>query len=287
MRESFVIASVVVAALAALLAWFYRGLLMSLAVRLVAASVPNAAKRRGLEINLGSHQRGWIRLGLWADLGEALSEVLGRPVEAAACSRFGGFNLNHIYSDFMNPDSDYYQSWLGAYVVFDHEDRRAFGFDEQEALIPRDALAVLEADQRLVYRSAGCPHRFPDGNVVRLRGELATDRMEVDGLYWWRITGQADTWSAYHRGTAPGASRLRSSIYGVVPPSARHAVDDFHPLCYKGEFWMRYFPEYEATCARFYIYPHFIDRHGSEMTKGEQLIDERRELLSVITFSRR
>lgn len=287
MRESFVIGSIVVAALTALLAWFYRGLLMSLAVRLLAASLPNAAKRHGLEINFGGHHEGWIRLALQADLGKALSEVLGRPVEAAACSRFGGFNLSRLYSDFMNPDSAYYQSWLGAYVVFDNQDRRAFGFDEQEGLIPRDALAVLEADQRLVYRSVGCPHRFADGNVVRLRGELATDRMEVDGLYWWRITGQADTWSTYHRGTAPRANRLRSKIYGVVPTSASHALDDFHPLCYKGEFWMRYFPEYEATCARFYIYPHFTDGRGSEVAKGEQLINECRELLASVTFSRR
>jgi hypothetical protein len=286
MSEFFVIASVVVAAVAALLAWFYRGLLISLAVRLLAASLPNAAKRRGLKITFSSHRGGWIRLTLQADLGKALSEVLGGPVEAAAYSRFGGFNLNHVYSDFMNPDSAYYQAWLGAYVVFDDEDRRAFGFDEKGDLIPQEVLAVLEADQRLVYRSAGCPHTFPDGNVVRLRGELAADQRELDGLWWWRITGKADTWSAYHRGTAAQSSRLQSRVYGVVPSSARHAVEDFHLLCYQGEFWMRYFPKYEATCAKFYICPNYNDGHGSEATKGKHIVGECRELLATITFSK-
>ena len=286
MSEFFVIASVVVATVAALLAWFYRGLLMSLAVRLLAASLPNAAKRRGLKISLGSHQAGWIRFTLRADLGTALSEVLGGPVEGAALSRFGGFNLSHVYSDFMNPDSPYYQAWLGAYAVFDDKDRRAFGFNDKGDYVPEEAMVVLEADQRLVYRSAGCPHKFPDGNVVRLSGELAAEQLELDGLSWWRITGEAETWSAYHRGTVPEASRLRSNVYGVVPSSAKHDVDDFHPLRYKGEFWMRYFPEYKATCAKFYIYPYYDDRYGSEVTKGEHLVAECRELLATITFSR-
>jgi hypothetical protein len=286
MREFFVIASVVVATVATVLAWLYRGLLMSLAVRLLAASLPDAARRRGLQISFGSHQGGWIRFTLRADLGKALSEVLGRPVEGAALSRFGGFSLSHIYSDFMNPDSTYYQAWLGAYVVFDDKDRRAFGFRDQGDYVSEEALVVLEADQRLVFRSAGCPHEFPDGNVVRLRDELAAEQLELDGLSWWRITGEAETWSAYHRGTVPEASGLRSRIYGVVPSSAKHDVDDFHPLRYRGEFWMRYFPEYEATCAKFYIYPCYIDRYGGEVTKGEHLVAECRELLATITFSR-
>lgn len=285
MGASFAIASVVVLLIASLVVWFYRGLLMSLSVRLLAASRPNAAKRRGLTIRFGPHQGGWTKLTLQADLGKTLSGVLGRPVEAAAYSRFGGFNLSRAYSDFMNPDSPYYQAWLGAYVVFDDDQHQAFGFDEAGELVPEEVIAVLEADQRLVYRSAGCPRRFPDGNAVKLKGELRGDRSEIDDSSWWRISGEADTWSAYHRGTAPESSRLGRRVYGVVPSSASHEVDDFHPLRYEGEFWMRYFPEYRATCAKFYIYPVYTDRHRTDVTKGRQIAGECRELLRGITFS--
>ena len=287
MNEICAIALVAILLLAAVVAWYYRGLLMSLLVRLLASRLPNAAKRRGLAIRFGAHQGGWIRLTLQANLGKALSQVIGRPVEAVAYSHFGGFNLNRLYSDYMNPDSPYYQAWLGAFAIFDDQHRQAFGFDEQGGFIPQEALAVLEADQRLVYRSAGCPHRFPDGNTVRLKGELVAERAEVDGQTWWRITGEAETWSAYHRGVSPQADRLRSKVYGVVPSLAEHSVDDFHPLRYRGEFWMRYFAEHEATCARFYIYPSYHDRAGREITKGEQIVAECRELLKSITFSRR
>ena len=283
MREFVTIALVVIVLAATVVAWFYRGLLMSLMVRLVASSLPNAAKRHGLVIRFGAHKGGWIRLTLQADLGKTLSQVVGRPVEAAAYSRFGGFNLSHVYSDFMNPESPYYQAWLGAYVVFDDAERQAFGFDEQGGFIPDEVTAVLEADQRLVYRSARCPHKFPDGNVVRFTTELTGEQKEVNGQSWWRMTGEADTWSAYHRGT-PEGSGLRSRVYGTVPSSAEHGVDDFHPLRYQGDFWMRYFPEYQATCAKFYIYPHYSDRHGREVTKAEQIVAECRELLKGITF---
>jgi hypothetical protein len=279
------IALVAVLFLAAVGAWFYRGLLMSLIVRFLASTLPNAAKSHGLAIRFGAHQGSWVRLTLKANLGKILSEVVGRPVEAAAYSKFGGFSLNHVYSDFMNPDSPYYQAWLGAYVVFDDEQRQAFGFDEQGGFVPEEALAVLEADQRLVFESAGCPNEFPDGNVVRLASELAGDQREVDRQFWWRISGEADTWSVYHRGTRERRG-LRSRIYGVVSSSAQHDVDDFHPQRYRGEFWMRYSPEYEATCAKFYIYPYYNDRSGREVTKGEQIVAECQGLLKSITFSK-
>jgi hypothetical protein len=268
-----------------LLAWLYRGLLTSVAVRLLASRLPNPAKRRGPTISLGDHDGAWIRIGLQANLGKTLSQVLGRPVEAVAYSRFGGFNLSRLYSDFVCPDSPYYQAWLGAYVVFDDEKRRAFGFDELGDFVPDEVLAVLEADQRLVYRSAGCPRKFPDGNLVRLRGELTGEKVEQAGLSWWCISGEADTWSTFHRGASPEASRLRSKVYGVVPASAAYEVDDYHPLCYRGEFWMRYFPEHNATCAKFFICPFYVDRLGREVRKGEQIVPECRELLKNITFA--
>ncbi len=270
----------------AAVAYLYRGLLMSLTVRLLAACLPNPAKRHGLAIRFGVHEGRWIRLTLQADLGKTLSQVVGRPVEAAAYSRFGGFTLSHIYSDFMNPDSTYYQAWLGAYVIFDDEHRQAFGFDKGGRFFPDEVMAALEADQRLVYRSAGCPNSFPNGNVVRLAGDLIGDQIEIDGQAWWRISGEAETWSTYHRGI-PERSGLRSRVYGIVPSSAEHDVDDFHPLRYQGEFWLRYFPEYGATCAKFYIYPYYTDRHGREVIKGEQIISECQQLLKGITFSKR
>jgi cob(I)alamin adenosyltransferase len=283
--QPILVALLLIFGVAAASVWLYRGLIMSLAVRLLASRLPNAAKRHGLQIRLGPHRGGWIRLTLQANLGKALSEIMAHPIEAAAYSRFGGFNLSRLYSDFMNPRSPYYQCWLGAYVVFDSELRRGFGFDDQGTFVADEVRAVLEADQRLVYRSTGCPHTFPNGNAVRLHGELTGERLEIDGMSWWRILGEAETWSAYHRGASPNASRLRSRVYGVVPHSEKHEVDDYHPLRYQGEFWLRYFPELGATCAKFFVWPRYTNRDGNEVSEGQHVAAKCRELLRSITFT--
>ena len=256
-----------------------------MAVRLLASRLPNAAKRHGLRISLGAHRGGWIRVTLQANLGKTLSQVTAHPIEAAAYSRFGGFNLSRVYSDFMNPLSPYYQCWLGAYVVFDNEYRQAFGFNEHRAPSREDIWAVFEADQRLVYRSTGCPHRFADGNTVRLNGDLETEALEIDGVPWWRVRGTAETWSSYHEGASPTASRLRSRVYGLVPRSDKHAVDEYHPLLYSGEFWLRYSPELRATCGKFFIWPQYADREGIQVGQGQVVATEGAELLRSITFA--
>ena len=155
------------AVVAAALGWLGRGLARSVGMRHVAAALPNPAKRHGIDIRIPVDRGGWTRLTLTADLSASLSEVVGYPVEGAAYSHFGGFNLSPIYADFVNPDSDYYQAWLGAYVVFDNERRQHFGFDDEGQPVQQEALDVLEADQRLVLGGAACPNRFPDGRLVR------------------------------------------------------------------------------------------------------------------------
>ena len=285
MKQPLLVGLLLLLLVSGLVAVLYRGLLMSLAVRLLGSRLSNAAKRHRLRIRFGQQAGGWIGYTLQADLGKTLSQVLGYDVEAAAYSKFGGFNFSRLYSDFLNPDSPYYQCWLGAYVVFDGPSRKAFGFDEQGELVHEDAVAVLEADQRLVLRSAGCARRFPDGNTVRLRGRMRDETKEENGLTWWCISGEADTWSAYHKGPSPGGG-IRSRVYGVVPHSATHDVDDYHPLSYRGEFWMRYFPEYEATCAKFFIWPSYEDRRGQRVPPPSDLILECQQLLPTITFGR-
>ncbi len=275
------------AALAAVPAWQNRGLLRSVGARGLAAMMPNPAKDRGLDIRIPIEYGGWTRLTLKVDLGPALSGVVEYPVEAAAYSHFGGFNLSRVYSDFVNPDSPYYQAWIGVYVVFDGDSRKHFGFDEDGEPISDDVLAVLEADQRLVLRGAGCPHFFDDGRRVRLTGELSRTQVTSAGEEWWRMDGRAETWSAYHRGGTPGGHWRSDAGYGRVPDGARHPVDDFHPLQYCGSFWQRYVPEWGVTCAKFYIYPEYTDKEGRSVTHGGSLRPECEAVIEAITFTMR
>ena len=274
------------AVLAVVLGWRGRGLVKSVGIRRLAAALPNPAKRHGLNIDIPIDRGGWIKLTLKVDLSPMLSEVVGYPVEAAAYSHFGGFNLSRVYSDFVNPESDYYQAWIGAYVVFDNERRNQFGFDDEGQPLQQDVLDVLEADQRLVLGGAGCPNRFPDGRRVRLAGDMTATETDRQGERWWRLDGKAETWSAYHRGSSRDRHWRSEAGYGRVPDDAPHPVDDFHQLTYRGSFWLRYFPEWRATCARFYIIPEYTDNVGRLVIGGQQVEGECRAIVERIVFAK-
>lgn len=267
--------------------WRYRGRLASSALRRLAAVVSDPARDRGLQIHIPTGPGAWIGTTLKADLGPTLSGVVGYPLAGAAHSRFAGFRLSHTYSDFMNPDSPYYQSWVGAYVVFDGDERKHFGFDDGRQPIRQEALDVLEADQRMVLGGAGCPHTCPDGRRVRLSGEMEVSLIESGGNEWWRLDGRAQTWSAYHRGSAPAGQRRAEAVYGRVPDGAPHPVDDFHPLTYSGSFWQRYVPEWGATIARFYICPKYTSRDGRTIEPQAALVSECEEIVRGTVFHRK
>jgi len=280
------VAAGVLAALGGAGVWWARGRLRSAALRLLIPYIfGDPARQRGLRIQFLLSPPPWLQITLIGQLGKTLSEIVGAPVEAVAYSRFGGFPLGRTFSEFMNPDSPYYQVWLGAYAVFDGPAIQRYGFGEDGRPSQQAALDVLEADQRLVYHGAGCPKRFEDGRCVRPRGEFTVEQVEERGETWWRMTGEADTWSAYHRGVNPEGRWHHPWIYGVVPQDAPHPVDDWHPLRYRGEFWLRYEPAWGASCAKFFIYPEYTDRRGERVARAEAILPELRRLLGAIVFT--
>ncbi len=259
----------------------------SLAVRLLACVLPNPARQRGLAVDLGPGIAGWLRVSLTGFMTKTLPGVLGHPIEAVAFSRFGGFHRDGRCSDFQNPESPSYQCWYGAYLVFDNEYRQRFGFDTAGRPSPADALAALEADQRLVFRNAGIERAFPDGRLVRLCGELSIAEAQEAGQPWWRICGEADTWSTYHRGRLPGESWRFGWCYGTIPPQADHGVDDLHPLVYRGEFWLRYEEDWRATCCKFFLCPRYRDRQGRQWDKATaEMAAAGRAALAGVRFRR-
>jgi hypothetical protein len=264
------------------LTWGRRALLTSFALRLLSSRRSNAAKRARIRVDLGPAVGEWSRPALVASLDHALSNVLGRSVEGAAFSRFGDFEERRPYSRFLDPDSDYYQAWLGAYVVLDGPAGH-FGFGPDGVPRVDEALAVLEADQRLVYRSSGCPHRFENDMCTHPIGSLEVLPPAADG--WWRLRGEAETWSSYRRG-GRGANVWGRLLYGVVPENAEHCVDDYHPLRYVGEFRIRHDDELGATCCAFAISPRFVDRQGRERFASRDLLRDAGDRLGGVCFRR-
>ncbi len=265
----------------------FQARLKSLAVRLLARSLENPAKARGVGVDLGVGIPGWLRVSLTGFMNRTLPGIVGYPIDAVAFSRFGGFNLDRRFSDFQNPHSPSYQCWYGAYMVFDNEHRQRFGFESGGNASADDALDALEADQRLVFDSAGILLAFEDGRRVRPKTEFDKRQVEEKGQTWWKMTGEAETWSTYHRGRLPQEDWKFGWCYGSVPLHVDHGVDDLHPLTYCGEFWVRYEEAWCATCCKFFIYPRYIDQAGREIDKGDaEFVKAGQAALAGIRFGR-
>jgi hypothetical protein len=266
----------------------FQARLKSLAVRLLAQSLDNPAKARGISVDLGPGIPSWLRVTLTGFMSQALSKIVGYPVEAVAFSRFGGFNLDPRFSDFQNPHSLSYQAWYGAYLVFDGQHRQRFGFAPDGSLRVQDALDALEADQRLVFENAAIPLKFADGHRVRPAGEFEMALVEEEGQVWWRLTGEAETWSTYHRGKLPGEGWKFGWCYGRVPAGADYGVGDLHPLTYRGEFWVRYEEAWQASCCKFFVYPRRTGRiDGGEINRNSAwLVKAGQAALAGIRFAR-
>ncbi len=265
------------------LVWPNRAALGSLAVRALSQRVPNAAARRGVRVDLGPAWGRWTRVPLAADLGPTLSEVVGYKIEAAAFSRFGGFPLGKSHSAYLDPTSPYYQAWLGAYLVFDVPSRPPFGFDDQGGVRESDVLNVLDADQRLVYRSQSCPRRFPDGRAIRPIGEARSEPITVDGVSWHRVTGEAETWSTYHREPRPERQLRARWLYGVSPDRGADCAD-FPAIRCASEVWLRHDADLRATCAAFLVAAR--ERPAErEMPASEPLFFAARSLLRQVRFT--
>ncbi len=272
-------------AAAAVPAWLYRRSFTSKAMLLAAHALPNSAKKHNLGVTIPIPEgSAWIKPTLHVDIGDSLSEVVGYRIESTAFSHYGGFKLSRTYSDFVNPDSEYYQAWVGAYYVFDGEAREHYGFDEEGELVPSDALDLVEADQRMALGDFGCPNWFPDGRRLRLNGELTTSQVERRDGPWWRVDGKVETWSGYHRGKFPEGKLPHYWGSGVVPADAAHPVDNYHPLTLTGSVWLRYRPKWRATCGLFYVVPEYVDNEGRKVTKGLALKPECESIMDGVTF---
>jgi hypothetical protein len=247
----------------------------------------NAAKAHGLSVHFSRVPPGWIPLTLQADLGPALSEIIGGPVEGAAFSRFGGFRGRRPYSEFLNPGSPYYQVWVGAYVVFDQPHWSHFGFDDNGEIVLEDVVNVLEADQRLVYHGAGCEQAFPNGRRTRPDFDtFITRSVTQQGETWTVVSGQADTWSTFHHGVPAQARWWNPWLYGLVPANVHPDYPEWSPIRYLGQFWIRYVPAWNATCAKFYLYPEVKDPSSVILRWGEVLLEDMQVMLEGIEFEK-
>jgi hypothetical protein len=173
---------------------------------------------------------------------EGLSEYLGESVEFTVLYNFGHFQLSKGTSSYYNPNSPYYSSFYGGYIVKPAADDRRFGFLEDGSINTDELVKVPEFDQKyLVLPSLGCPieQRVFQEEVTSVKGDVKY--AGIDG--WTRVDSEIMTNSPVHeyRGFERGYLQ-----YGK-PMGRFEYSEDFPVIQLKGRVYARYFEELHAT----------------------------------------
>ena len=91
----------------------------------------------------------------------------------------------HRYSERFNPQSDYFQSWFGAYTIEDTNDKTyALSGD---SIDPQAILDLAIADQKGWLRSFGLPEPLV---AVDTSIPVNVTEIQIDGGSGWKITGK-------------------------------------------------------------------------------------------------
>jgi len=185
-------------------------------------------------------------------MSQALSKIVGYPVEAVAFSRFGGFNLDRRFSDFQNPAAPVIRHGTERTSSSTASTGSALALRLMAASEHKTAWMHWRPTNGWFFENAAFHLSLPTAAGCGRRVSMKKALVEKEGQVWWRLTGEAETWSTYHPGKTAGEDwKFGWWLTGRVPAGADHGVGDLHPLTYHGEFWVRYEEAWRASCCKF------------------------------------
>lgn len=172
---------------------------------------------------------------------KGFSWFIDEPAAFTVLYNFGHFKNRNGRSVYYDPESPYYSSFYGGYVVR-MESGRHFGFYQDGGINPEELVKVPYFDQiHLVLSSLGCPvekRTFQEDNL------MITHDVSYLGIPGWvRIDSQITTNSPLHTYKEFQMGYLQ---FGS-PPRNGALKEDFPLVDLKGRAYVRYFDEYNAT----------------------------------------
>jgi len=193
------------------------------------------------------------------------STYTGKDLSFTILYNFGHFDMIKGCSSYYNPDSPYYSSFYGGYVVHDNESPdRMFGFNSNgEADVDMLSLVPKYDQTVLVLPSIGCPSE-------KIVFDTSIDYIEKDVNYinldgWTRIDSTIRTNSPIHK----YENKYRAYIQYGKPHKEYYLGDDFPVIELKGRIYAKFIDKYNST---FVLYV---------MAPSTKIVDEcDRELLS-------
>jgi hypothetical protein len=199
---------------------------------------------------LHTKKRDWYPFTVYFNDDEGLSAYLGEPVEFTVLYNFGHFQHLKGASSYYNPNSPYYSSIYGGYILKPYDKNRKFGFQEDGTLNLEELAKIPEFDQKyLLLTSIGCP---PEDKVFHVEIISTEYDLEYAGYKGWaRVDLEIRTNSPVHeyRGFNQGYLQFGK------PMGLFHYKESFPVIDLKGRAYARYFDEFQSTIVLYVMAP--------------------------------
>lgn len=188
-------------------------------------------------------KKDWYPLVMTFNASEPFSKYIGRDVKLSILYNFGAFNYLEGTSLFYKPQSEYYTSFYGAYVVKDQTG--PFGYYKDGNPNYEEMFSVPEYDMRyLVLASLGCTNP-----TFELGSRVITSNKTLLGYEDWQVVeGTVITNSPIHQKN----ERKLSYIQYGTPPKYADGIEAFPLIKLHAKLYARYFEEKQCSIF-FYI----------------------------------
>ncbi len=188
----------------------------------------------------------WYPFVMTFNGGRGLANYAGKNISSTILYNFGAYLPFKASSLYLDPESDYYNSFYGAYVVRDL-DGGVFGFDGAGNPVVDEIEKIPAYDMKvLVLSSIGCDDPVFESEVLK---SWQQDMLGFDD--WFVYDASIVTNGAYHRFEKDYRAYIQYG-YPKDPDDLAYPPLDFETVGMAGRVYGRYFPEVDASIF-FYI----------------------------------
>ena len=199
---------------------------------------------------LSTKKRDWYPYVLYHKADDGFSRYNGKDLSLTILYNFGHFESNGT-SSYYNPNSPYYSSFYGGYVIYNKENPdKPYGFNDDGSINYDEISLIPKYDQtNLVLPSLGYP-----SNKVVFENEI-TNMVEnvnyigMDG--WTKIDGTIVTNSPLHK----SKNHQRGYIQYGKPNDKHYTEEDFPIINLKGRVYVNYIEEHKITLVLYILAP--------------------------------
>jgi hypothetical protein len=198
---------------------------------------------------LSTKDKDWYPFMLVYNDKQGFSRYTGRDLYLTILYNFGAFDRQSSSSSFFQPDSPYYSSFYGGYIVKYYEGKRPYGFSPQGELITEEILAVPEYDFKyLVMSGLGCPESKLTIENISCQILSGVEYAGYDN--WHKIDGLLKINSPNHDYRDKRRNYLQ---FGY--PLKYPGQEDFGLITMQGRIYVRYFEESDSTVFLYIMTP--------------------------------